>query len=493
MNKQIALDILCGLEAPQQKRYVMYHKNLSTDKDPGVFDDRMLEYINEVCTDVKWVEDKVKYLNSIGWNQSKYSFEQMRVQAKRFAEANHPYFGWNKHFKKAKERRISEAEQFFLKMIQYGRNENIEDYLPREDTHAGFSYILTGKKEKGKYRERLSQAYEEEVAKARKNGSFNKPIIVGTRTQASDPFEADGTYNYEYRDKTRLVSMIDIYVIMAEIVYAKRLQTKLSGRKWYAGGKDDMHILYFMNKWNGQYKYWLSIDYSKYDQSISNWLIREAFDVVRAAYKHDPNFDEELFKIVREDFINKVIILGPDDIYECEKGVPSGSMFTQIIDSIVNTLMIDTYMLSRGIENYEMMIMGDDNIIFTNIEIDREDLSSYLAHNFGIEMHPDKCTWKGKNGDSPEFLSREWTTRGVHRKPEILLAKLIFPERFRDYKRNPDMSPELIVQCFKDTYPLGMKKLISGDHYRKAINIRNKIGDGRWLSGLMRYRLLYAS
>jgi len=468
LRLQKAKEVVAGLEAPQRTRLLMFTGNLSTDKDPGIFDDKMFEYVCDITTDRQWVEDKLQYLNSIGWNQSKYDFSQIRKQAKRFAEKNHSWFGWNDNYKTAKERRIQEAETFNLKSLRFGENDRIEEYLPREDTHAGWSYILTGDKEKGKYREGLLQMYKREVMEAKECGSFNKPILPGTRTQASNPFEDDGSYNNDYRDKSRLVSMVDIYQVMAEVVFAKRLQTRFSSIPWYAGGKDDRTIKVLMMEWKSKYKHWISIDYSKFDQSISDWLIRDAFDVVRAAYSKDQYFDEQLFKIVREDFINKVIILGINEFYESMKGVPSGSMFTQLIDSIVNRLMIDTYMISKGIDKYEMMIMGDDNIIFSNVEIDSDNLSTYLKKNFGIEMNPKKCGFGECKKKDPEFLSRRWTFDGVYRTPELLLAKLIFPERFRDYKNNPDLHPSMIIQCYIDSFPLGMK-FVSDKHRQRAI------------------------
>lgn len=481
-----------GLKAPQQNRLSSYQGNISTDKDPKVFDGHMYRYLLSVTTDTAWLEKTKNYLDSIGWNQSKYSSSAIREQAERFTEEDHPWFGWNKNYIAAKESLTQEFELFHLYSLQYDGNDNIEDYLPREDTHAGWSYIETGKKEKGEYREGLFQNYSQEVEIAKAEGSFNKPILVGTRTQANNPFNEDGSYKNEYVDKTRLVSMIDIYQIMAEVVFAKRLQTKLSTVPWYAGGKNDTSIHYLVRHWAELFKYWLSIDYSKYDQTISSWLIRDAFDVIRAAYKYDAKFDDELFKIVREDFINKVICLGWDELYESSKGVPSGSMFTQLVDSIVNRLMITTYMNAKGIKEFEMMIMGDDNIVYTKVLVDTTDLSGYLDRNFGIEMHPDKCKAGICGFQDPQFLSREWTFKGVYRLPELLVAKLLYPERFRDYHNNVGMHPSMIVYCYRESFPLGMK-FLTGDIGISEYKFKSSIGNGRWLTGLMRYRLLYAS
>lgn len=488
-----ALEVKRRLNATSRRRLIMYCRNLSTDKDPKIHDDRMVQYLRSVARDEEWLEGVLNYLDSIGWNQSKYDYTHILDQLERFTLPDVKYFGWNQHFIHGKTKLIEEVSTWNLTSLRYGENCMIEDCLPRSDTHAGFSYILTGKKEKGMYREGLLREYMSEVEKAKKEGSFNKPILIGTRTQANNPFDSlTGEKNHEYKDKSRLVSMIDIYVIMAELVFAKRLQTKFSTLKWYAGGKNDTTIWQILMAWRNQYSHWLSIDYSKFDQSISAWLIYEAFDIMRQAYKHDKYFDEELFKIVREDFIHKVFIDGDCNLIQADRGVPSGSMFTQLVDSIVNRLMIDTYMHKLGISDYQMMIMGDDNIIFTNVEIDRDELSSYLLRNFGIEMHPSKCDYGKTSNSDPIFLSRYWRKNGVWRLPELLIAKIVYPERWRDYDRY-GFTPDMIVQSYIDAFPEGMRHVISTKHREISLNNSRTLGEGRWLSGLMRYRLLYAS
>lgn len=485
-----AKEIVGGLKAPQQKRLSIYFNNLSKDKDPQLFDRRMYDYLINTSDRPQFVEATKNYLDSIQWHQSKYEFSAIKMQLARFADANHPKFGWNKMYCLAKERLMNEFSKYRLSMLDYNRNVDIQQCVPRDDSNAGWSYILTGLRLKGMYKETLSQDYNAEEKEAKCNKSFNKPILIGCRTQASNPFNKDGSYNNNYTAKTRLVSMIDIYQIMGETKFARPLQNQLSRVNWYAGGKNDDAIRNRMLLWKNKYKYWISIDYSKYDQSISDWLIRDAFDIMRVAF-HDSfvKFDDELFQIVREDLIHKSFIVGPNDIVESHKGVPSGSMFTQLVDSIVNRLMIDTYLISKGLDR-DMMIMGDDNIIFTNYEVDLVDLSIYLSHNFGIEMNPEKCKTGICGKDQPEFLSREWRFEGIYRLPQLLIAKLLYPERYRDYVRG-EFQPSMIVRCYVDAFPLGMRYIISDPVELRLSEIAGILEKGKWLDGFLRYRYLY--
>lgn len=498
MNLTSAERIERGLTAAQNKRKIQYQASLSEEKDRQIFDSDMKKYLLSVSSNPRKILEEISFLDSNDWNQSHFKPDMIKEQYLRFSADNHPYFAKNLNFMAAKSKLEREVENWDLKTLRYFCDSDIERALPRKDTHAGFSFIETGLKSKGEYMEGIFQAYVLEENKARKEGSFNKIIMIGTRTQASPPYnKKTGKRTVDYNEiqkskKSRLVSMEDIYLILAECKFANNFQKRLGLTDWYAGGKSDAQILHHVTDGRDNFRNWISIDYSAYDQSCSDWMIREAFDIIRLAYRKDLFWDEELFKIVREDFIKKVF-LTPDGLIESRKGVPSGSMFTQIIDSLINRLMIETYMIAKKIDRYKMMIMGDDNIIFSNQELDLEDLASYLSHNFGVTMHPKKCDSGTSRQDDPYFLSRFWTRRGAYRRPEILIAKLCYPERFREYKRY-GFTPAMIVQSYIESFPLGMKEFIDKEeHDYRVHEERRKFGSAKYLTGLALYREMYGA
>lgn len=485
-----AHELVEGLDAPQQKRFARYVKNLATDRDNHFFDDRMAAMIEEYAVNRREVRRVRRYLKEVGYSQSIYQYSQIETQLDRFTKPDHPYFGWNKHYIQAKSALIDEVRRWNLEIVKYYGNESIRRTLPRTDTHAGWNYILTGKRKKGEYLDRAFSEYTSEERKARQVGSFNTPILIGSRTQASGAFDDEGNFTYTFRSKSRLVSMVGLYVILAECRFAKPFQQRLGSVSWYAGGKDDGNISGKLAGMRSTYPYWCSIDYSHYDQSISSWLISDAFDIIKAAF--GPVFDAELLKIIQRDFVCKCFLDGHGKVVPARRGVPSGSMFTQIVDSIVNRLVIMTYLNSRGHgkHSYDMMIMGDDNIIFSKEKLDLDDLSSYLSHNFGLEVSPSKSN-QATSKTNPKFLSRVWTFGGRWRPDYELLAKLYYPERFRDYEFEEDCAS--IIHSYVRTFRLGMNELIDVDRFmdEKVAPVRFE-RSGEWLGGLEYYRLRYA-
>ena len=484
-----AHELVDGLDAPQQKRLAVYSKNLSKDRDNHFFDDRMAAMIEEYAMNKGEVRKIRQYLKEIGYSQSIYQYSLIESQLNRFTEPDHPYFGWNRHYIQAKSTLLQEVKHWNLEIVKYFGNESIRQTLPRTDTHAGWDYILTGKKKKGEYLDRAFSEYTSKERKAREVGSFNTPILIGSRTQASGAFDHEGNYTYTFKSKSRLVSMVGLYVILAECRFAKPFQQRLGQTSWYAGGKDDVSISGTLAHMRSTHRYWSSIDYSHYDQSISSWLISDAFEIIKAAF--GPAFDAELLKIIQRDFVCKCFLDGHGNVVQSRRGVPSGSMFTQIVDSIINRLVIMTYLNSKGYGKYtyDMMIMGDDNIIFSDERIDLDDLASYLSHNFGLVVNADKSEQATRDTD-PRFLSRTWTLSGRWRPDYELLAKLYYPERFRDYETERDCTS--IIHSYIRTFQLGMNELIDVDRFmNENVAPVDFMRSGKWLSGLEYYRLRF--
>lgn len=369
MKLRKAEDILGGLDATQNKRMKGYMSVLSTDKDKRFFDKRVLNVLAEFQLESFNAQRALDYLNELGYARNLYEYAQLQDQLLNFSGENHPNFSWNRNFKEAKTRLMKEFKRWGLKMVSYRGNSDVIACVPKKQAHAGFSFILTGLRTKESYFKNIYECYSKEEKEALIRGSFNKPILCMTRTQGTTPYDSEGNETGSFKAKSRLVSAIDIWQILAECRFAKPIQIKLSETDWYAGGRDDDSIQNRLTHLMQKYGNSMTIDYSKFDQTISDWLIREAFDVIRAGFS-EFGFDEDLFSVVREDFIHKVFIDGSGRLVESHKGVPSGSMFTQIVDSIVNKLMVDTYFISKDMKQWDMMIMGDDNIIFTTEELE---------------------------------------------------------------------------------------------------------------------------
>jgi hypothetical protein len=241
--------------------------------------------------------------------------------------------------------------------------------------------------------------------------------------------------------------------------------------------------------------------------------------VVQSAFKgSDPRY----WEVLANSFIDKKFVLDRPELVESHRGVPSGSMYTQIIDSIANQIMVMTYInhlkyhaeklhdqlrrdrvgnlipfdkeLRYRTLKCDTFIMGDDNLIFTSEHVDINDLANYVTHNFGVTINPDKClTYEQQS--NPEFLSCEWREEGVYRHPNVLLERLLYPETFRDYA-SKEFTPEEIIYCYYLSYSLGVRDLIDvnaflRDHPKLQKSTLRKIRNLKNLPGSMYYQLVY--
>lgn len=496
MKKSKAEEIIRGLSATSKKRLLAYSTNLSTDRDDNNYDKAVYELAMRYARNDSEIPEIKANLDSIGFTQACYQYEQIEDQIRRFEEPNHANFSWNQNYVKGKETLISQAKKWRLKVLDYDSDFMMEQVLPKKSTHPGFSKIVTGLKKKGEYLEGIFSEYKRFESNAVLEGSFNRPILIGSRTQASGFYNVEEErYLENFKRKSRLVSMVDVYEIFSELRFSFWLQHKLGVVPWYAGGKSDAQISARMRGNHNRYQHWYSIDYSHFDQSISDWLIYDAFDIVEAAFPRMTVQQRQVFEVVKRDFVEKVFIDGDGKCRYSRKGVPSGSMFTQIIDSIVNRLMILTYFISKfNTHDVEMMIMGDDNIIFTNLEVDLHDMETYLRKNFGVEMNADKCV-SGVRGTDPHFLSRDWTSCGGDRPNIEVVAKLLFAERKRKYWEE-EVKPELVLYSYFMAYPVALRRLIDVNQFKRDFGyLEGPCTESgyQFLSGNLAYRAQYES
>lgn len=457
------------------------------------FDSRAREVLRKYELKKGETDCEVKYLDSMKYG-GRYRPEEIIQQIKRFQSCHAPSFRWNRNYQKA----LKEVQELTtpmmskLKILEYRNDGDFKDALPKSSAHSGFEFIVTGRRTKGECIEGARDQFMKELEHARVSGSFGKPITTLHRLQDGGAYTVDGERTGEHKQKSRLVSAVDVWQVFAEMMWAKPFQRHFHTRSYYAGGKEPRDLRHYIAKQRNEHRFWISLDYSKFDQSIPSWLIRDAFSIVWNCFSDCESW-RWLWNIIVNDFVNKAFIGPGGKLYYAENGVPSGSMFTQIIDTICNLIMIHTYMNalhSKGTKvKYQSIICGDDNLIFSNQPLPLDDLEGYLKRNFGVECNAAKCA-VGERKDDPIFLSRVWTARGEWRQPKELIAKLLYPERFRPYDRIEELTPELIVYSYILAFPLGMEELIDVERFMKD-NFKEM--KRAWSSAVFEYQSGYLS
>lgn len=470
-----------GLSEPQQKeRLLAYCKRLASDKERLIFDAILKENAMDLVRPERlhWFKKVLKHYKDIEYTRGNYCAEHMWRALGNFSKPKEQWkkpFTWSKSCEYAVKVVSEEFANYKLSMLNYKDDQSIGEVLPRKSTSAGFLSLETGFRSKGENLKDIFSIHKEAEERAVREGNFNIPILIASRNDADSATDGNGDWyrkppNFKdrlFKVKTRLVSMVDMRVIISELRFAKPIQDLMSTMKWYAGGKDfRKHIRPAIREFRRYRTDWCSVDYSAFDQSIPGWLIRLAFSVIKPAFMHDSNFREDLWNVVIESFIHKAFVAPDGSLVLSHNGVPSGSMFTQIIDSVVNRIMVLSYLHAKGYRNTYMMIMGDDNILFTTRPIDLNDMGSYLEHNYGIVVNASKSSF-GSTDQHPTFLSREWRLSGEWRSDLDLVSHMFYPERYRFYENFDDWKA-----CFGSYYrefEVGMDALFVREKILKEV------------------------
>jgi hypothetical protein len=190
-------------------------------------------------------------------------------------------------------------------------------------------------------------------------------------------------------------------------------------------------------------------DLSAYDSSIQAILITIAFEEIRDMFPKSRRIDKD-FKAIVKTFINTPIIMPDGYVYVKNKGVPSGTSFTNIIDSLVNGGVGFSVLSENNIE-YNIntqSILGDDSTYSIDPRYCRtEDMADMFGKGYaeyGLVCHPDKCLI------GSYYLGRLWDIRrGVSKEPEKPFERLFLPERNRYYQKgtHPENTATATFQC----------------------------------------------
>lgn len=282
-----------------------------------------------------------------------------------------------------------------------------------------------------------------------------EPCLLGIRTQMKDDgvtYENFQQVKMSYKGKTRLVWMYPTEMTVIEAIFAvalidrfKRSKTPMAIglKKGTIGARLWNEVL------RGKRKCY-AIDYSKYDSTISADLIRVAFRILKTNFGAMTESQEAAWSCVVKYFIHTPLVYLDGHIYRGKQhGVPSGSFFTQLIDSVVNVILLGAASKRFGLQldDRSFMILGDDVILGTFRPIDLNELATFFE-GYGIICHPDKTEMR------PHFLGADWFNAIPTRKKKEVITKMVYPESYRDVPDNmsPNFFAHLLVMSYTYCY-----------------------------------------
>lgn len=185
------------------------------------------------------------------------------------------------------------------------------------------------------------------------------------------------------------------------------------------------------------------LDWKRFDKHIPAWIIRDAFKILYECFADDKVLDSEgkIWKVrprlthkrwqamVRY-FINTPIRSSKGDRWMKDHGVPSGSAWTNILDTIVNVIVTRylMYDVSGKLPSFDVY-QGDDGFVILDSEELNLEVYAQIAHErFGMVLNTEK-SYLTTNPDNIMFLGYYNKDGRPWRSQDFLIASACLPER----------------------------------------------------------------
>jgi hypothetical protein len=192
------------------------------------------------------------------------------------------------------------------------------------------------------------------------------------------------------------------------------------------------------------------LDYSKYDSTVTRTMILQSFRILSTWFSEEERKELGWSTVVKY-FISTPIVM-PDGMLYVGKdhGVPSGSYFTQMIDSIVNVALMYAlqYQFHFDIAYKSLNVLGDDVIVNIKGPFDVSQWRSFLLKQYGVMLHDDEKTQVGP----PHYLGAYWFKGKPDLPIQELVNKATFPEKFRNYQGKPDSGARGVLASYASSY-----------------------------------------
>nr|UYL95489.1 MAG: RNA-dependent RNA polymerase [Nanning Parti tick virus 1] len=213
------------------------------------------------------------------------------------------------------------------------------------------------------------------------------------------------------------------------------------GFEMATGGMRAIHNMLCRSHNRAQY---MMTDWSRFDKTIPPWLIKDAFSVLEDLFDFGHVRDSEgLIWHVRayrskrrwdrmvNYFVNTPVRTCKGERFLVSGGVPSGSCFTNIIDTIIN-MLVTRYCMYQTTGGYPIdeMYLGDDGVLVVPNIVNIDDIAALALDKFGMVLNTKKTYLTGLL-DNCHFLGY-FNHAGVpFKNQDFLIASFIEPEHTR--------------------------------------------------------------
>lgn len=191
------------------------------------------------------------------------------------------------------------------------------------------------------------------------------------------------------------------------------------------------------------YYYGVGLDIKSFDSSIQPWLIEDCFAILRENIIFPDYHAEQAWNYSKHFFIHTPVVMPDGRLWYKHLGVPSGSYFTQLIDSVANHITITYAQLKHYGQSFKTYVLGDDSLFGVPLEFGVPDINYFRPHTqaLGLTLHPDKGIIATRPSEL-EFLGHCAQGVKVSRETAGMIRLALYPE-------HPVHGPAMSLQRIK--------------------------------------------
>lgn len=174
-----------------------------------------------------------------------------------------------------------------------------------------------------------------------------------------------------------------------------------------------------------------SLDFSGFDSSIAARFIDFAFSVLKTHFHFSDHEEERVWMKIVNYFIHTPIMLPNSEVWVKHHGVPSGSYFTQMIDSVVNFMAVTYAWISatgQSVQEGRVLVLGDDSIVGQSKYVPVSVIAGSM-NELGLRLNSEKTSVSRYSQDEPHFLGHFWRGGFADRDPVEIAKRMAFPEK----------------------------------------------------------------
>nr|UDL14424.1 MAG: putative RNA-dependent RNA polymerase [Gammapartitivirus sp.] len=239
--------------------------------------------------------------------------------------------------------------------------------------------------------------------------------------------------------KTRLVWIYPAEMLVVEGLWApvmyKSFEDLPDSPLLYGKSAQRLYTEWCVNYKSGEKLH--GIDFSSFDTKVPAWLIHVAFDIMHSnvdwlSWRGKPTTKRSRQKWrnvwdgAKWYFINTPVLMPDGRMFRKRLGVPSGSWFTQLVDSIVNYILVQYLCLCQGMEAGSLKVLGDDSAFRNTQGLDLVQAASDSGV-LSMVLNVDKCEVSEDPGDF-KLLGTSYRQGHQWRSDEEWFKLALYPE-----------------------------------------------------------------